>query len=132
MQRSIYVAFDKTAPQYSDSKHHNLMSRQAAALQLLLSLQADIFSYGVILWEIVTHEQPSGGNLRDCKVPQECPAEIDQLINQCLAQDPEARPTAKDIYETIRQWRVTREEEVKEARLAKEAEVKEGQLKQGS
>lgn len=124
--------FDKSAIQYSDTQQRKLMCRQTASLQLLLFLQADIFSYGVILWEIVTHEQPSRGNLRDCKVPQECPAEIDQLIDQCLAQDPEERPTAKDIYETIRQWRVTREAEVKDVRLAKEAEVKEAQLKQGS
>ena len=86
----------------------------------------------MILWEIVTHEQPARGGLRDCKVPQECPAEIDQLINQCLAQNPDERPTAKDIYETIQQWRVVKEAEVKEARLAKEAEIKEAQLKQGS
>ncbi|KAL3145136.1 hypothetical protein ABBQ38_001740 [Trebouxia sp. C0009 RCD-2024] len=75
--------------------------------------KADIFSYGVILWEIVTHEQPQRGGLRDCKVPQECPAEIDQLINQCLAHEPEDRPTAKEIYETIRQWRVSKEVELK-------------------
>ena len=80
-------------------------------------LQADIFSYGVILWEIVTHEQPHRGGLRDCKVPQECPAEIDKLINQCLAHEPEERPTAKDIYETIRQWRISKEAEMKGARV---------------
>ena len=67
-------------------------------------MQADIFSYGVILWEVVTHEQPSRGNLRDCKVPQECPEAVDKLIDSCLKEESELRPSAKEICDTIRQW----------------------------
>lgn len=67
-------------------------------------VQADIFSYGVILWEIVTHERPHRGGLRDCKVPQECPPEIESLINSCLKKEPDDRPTARQICNTIRQW----------------------------
>ncbi|KAL0046841.1 hypothetical protein WJX82_011234 [Trebouxia sp. C0006] len=44
------------------------------------SEKADIFSYGVILWEVVTHEQPTRGGLRDSVCPQECPAAIDSLM----------------------------------------------------
>lgn len=29
--------------------------------------KADIFSYGVMLWEIVTGQQPKRGQLRECR-----------------------------------------------------------------
>ena len=36
-------------------------------------IQMDIFSYGVVLWELVTQEIPHRGFLRDLEVPRECP-----------------------------------------------------------
>jgi len=33
----------------------------------------DIYSFGVVLWEIVTREMPKRGRLRDVLVPDECP-----------------------------------------------------------
>ena len=32
----------------------------------------DVFSYGVLLWELVTKELPQRGQLRDVRVPEEC------------------------------------------------------------
>ncbi|KAL0019977.1 hypothetical protein WJX79_004684 [Trebouxia sp. C0005] len=92
------------------------------------SEKADIFSYGVILWEMVTHEQPTRGSLRDCRCPQECPPEIDCLINKCLHEDPDARPSAKDLCDIILQWRIGQIGEMREARKSKEEQsLKEAQ-----
>lgn len=35
--------------------------------------QADVYSFGVLLWEIVTREEPRRGSLRPVQVPCECP-----------------------------------------------------------
>jgi hypothetical protein len=35
--------------------------------------QADIFSFGVVMWELVTGEVPRRGFLREVEVPRECP-----------------------------------------------------------
>ena len=42
----------------------------------------DIYSFGVVLWEIVTQDKGRRGQLRQTKVPEECPAEIEALIDQ--------------------------------------------------
>lgn len=68
-------------------------------------MQVDVYSFGVIMWEVASHEQPARGRMRNLRVPQECPAEVDALINRCLSEDPENRPTAKEAYGTLKQWR---------------------------
>ena len=49
-----------------------------AAPEVLLgkrsTTQADIYSFGIVIWELVTGEQPVRGNARDVIVPAECPA----------------------------------------------------------
>ncbi|KAK9816754.1 hypothetical protein WJX72_004692 [[Myrmecia] bisecta] len=60
--------------------------------------RVDIFSLGVVLWEVVTHEAPLRGEMRAPKVPEECPQELADLISVCMSQDPAARPSAKEVY----------------------------------
>jgi serine/threonine protein kinase len=55
-----------------------------AAPEILLnqkiSEKADVYSFGVMLWEIVTGIAPVRGGLSDVSVPEDCPAEISDLI----------------------------------------------------
>ncbi|KAK9804823.1 hypothetical protein WJX72_007321 [[Myrmecia] bisecta] len=78
-----------------------------AAPELLLnqrcSEKVDIYSFGVVLHEMLTQEEPKRGNLRDVKVPEECPASIAALLDACLDVDPARRPTAKQVFECIRE-----------------------------
>ena len=36
-----------------------------------------------------------------CSVPEECPPEVDQLIQQCLSVEPTNRPSCKEIVEIL-------------------------------
>ena len=59
------------------------------------STQVDSFSYGVVLWEIITKEQTQRGNWRSVRVPEECPAKVEELLQvgfpaprKCRCQEP--------------------------------------------
>ena len=86
--------------QYMLLSQLNLLRHSTSAV-----LQVDVYSFGVIMWEVVSHEQPSRGRMRNLKVPQECPAEINYLINVCLSEDPVNRPSAKEVYDALKTWR---------------------------
>ena len=63
--------------------------------------QADTFSYGVVLWELVTKEQTRRGNWRPVRVPDECPAGVEALIQDCLTNDIARRPSMQEIVERL-------------------------------
>lgn len=52
------------------------------------TVMADVFSFGVIAWEVVTHEAPSSGDLQTIKIPEEAPGEVETpgpyTIHVCL------------------------------------------------
>ena len=72
---------------------HKYVVRQSSGT---CDMQVDIYSVGIILWELVTLMTPARGNLRSVKVPEECPAEVAHLIEDCLnANNPDKRPSCQ-------------------------------------
>ncbi|KAK9805402.1 hypothetical protein WJX73_001387 [Symbiochloris irregularis] len=67
------------------------------------SFSADIFSYGVVLLEIITGLRPLRGQYKNPRVPEQCPEAIREMVVQCMQPEPDKRPTAKEIISTIQE-----------------------------
>lgn len=78
-----------------------------AAPELLLgyscSDKSDMYSLKALLWEVITHEKPSRGQLGDFQVPEECSQSIAEMHEAYLQLGPEKRPSAEDAVVQIQQ-----------------------------
>ncbi|KAJ7307442.1 hypothetical protein JRQ81_009462 [Phrynocephalus forsythii] len=82
----------------------------------LFNTHSDIWSFGVVLWEIVTlAEQPYQGMsneqvlhfIMDCGVlerPENCPEKLHELMRWCWQQNPRLRPSFIEILESIQEF----------------------------
>lgn len=87
-----------------------------AILYAKFTTQSDIWSFGVVLWEIfsygiqpyfsMTNEEVvhhvRGGNVMSH--PEGCPQELYDLIMDCWAMEPKERPTAGEIHLGLQRW----------------------------
>lgn len=58
----------------------------------------DIWSFGIILWEIVTGNTPRTGYL---SMPYWCPENIQSIYLRCIFDEANIRPTAAEIVQSL-------------------------------
>ncbi|OHT06574.1 hypothetical protein TRFO_25393 [Tritrichomonas foetus] len=75
--------------------------------------KVDVYSYGIVLWEILTHEVPFRGlsplviahevTDSNCRllIPQNCPPKLAKLIEVCWSKDPAERPDFSAIVSAL-------------------------------
>lgn len=82
------------------------------------SQKADVYSYGILLWELLTKDVPFHG-LKEVQVamavlnqdrrpliPQSCPPALGQLIRVCWDRDPNKRPEFKTIAKAFQSGKI--------------------------
>ncbi|KAK9791816.1 hypothetical protein WJX73_007539 [Symbiochloris irregularis] len=63
--------------------------------------KADMYSFGVVLHEIVTGDRPQRGFLRTIQSPDDAPSDVAALTVACMHHDPKERPSAKSVREAL-------------------------------
>ena len=78
-----------------------------------LSKAADVYAFGVLLWEMWTGSRPWSGLLqmqvifhvtiqrKRLEFPEDTPGELKELALECMAREPKQRPRFDDIVERL-------------------------------
>ncbi|KAG3110531.1 hypothetical protein PI125_g9922 [Phytophthora idaei] len=97
--------------------------------------KADVYSYGIVLWELVERKDPydnlnafqvplqvANEGLRPADFTRPAPLGLEQLMHQCWDADPEQRPSFADISQTLSRWLRTKSCEGDDSRVKSIAE----------
>ncbi|XP_071087310.1 uncharacterized protein [Haliotis cracherodii] len=77
-----------------------------------VTLKADVYSFGLILWEMLTRKIPYEGSSmfqilekvrlnKRPEIPSECPVELAGFISRCWDNNPARRPVFKEVLSTL-------------------------------
>jgi len=89
-----------------------LWSAPESRFEYKYSYKSDIYSLGIVLWEIATGNRPFADKDENflkklCRehlipeIPSECPIEFAQIINECLSIDENRRPDSKTLLSRL-------------------------------
>src|SRR5205807_390050 len=83
----------------------------------LYSQATDVYAFGMIMWEISSHEKPFGQVDHDIQlalsivkdlrpeITKDTPPFYRDLMQKCWHSDPMQRPSAEEIYQLTESWR---------------------------
>ncbi|OWA54390.1 putative Mitogen-activated protein kinase kinase kinase 7 [Hypsibius exemplaris] len=86
---------------------------ESAAKKKLYSSECDVYSFGIIMWEVMTRSKPFDGMTDERKLmsavirgqkPQalmDCPAQLEKITWQCLLQKPLNRPLSTELVRAL-------------------------------
>lgn len=93
------------------------------------SLKADVFSFGVVLYELIVRDRPVDRSPMDAYqfqyetfgkfFPPDTPPELASIAIACVSNVPEERPAFKDILPQLKDMHIKMKEEAKAARPPK-------------
>lgn len=112
LSRDVY-----TTNYYSDGDNRKPLPRKWMAIESLergnYDTKSDVWSYGVLLWELLTRGDIPYPDVEDWKMkdylkvgyrlprPEHCPPEVYSVMKECWVEDPKSRPTFEEILKLI-------------------------------